>query len=213
MLFLVCFGVFYISYVEWAEEVSQEQVWIEEAEHAKSLIKLPSAEPVPVEPKVTSGSGFMETLKGVGGGMKSILNLFTFRVGIFPEPVSAVCFFLFYVPLGFWIYKEICRDAPAPLNLILTSILFIGIGILVYNWGEIYIKETTIAAVMKVGEIITGVWDILVKIFGGIGAVFVNLFSFAYTIFVEGIKLVFSSLWKGFISWLKGIPVIGRFIR
>lgn len=78
------------------------------------------------------------TLDALGKNLAAVFNLLSFQVGkdVMPDPLPSMLSLLVLGPLAFFIYTDFVRDAPSPINLILTIFLFAFMG-LTFSWGYI----------------------------------------------------------------------------
>ena len=87
-------------------------------------------------------------LDKLGKNLAAIFNLLSFQVGkdVMPDPLPSMLSLLVLGPLAFFIYTDFVRDAPSPINLVLTIFLFAFIG-LTFSWG--YIGATMMEGISK----------------------------------------------------------------
>ena len=156
MIFMIMFGSFYYFYADWVSIGGGEDAL--EAQEAMEDIK-----------KIVPQNTDSTANPGIGEGLKTIYDMLTFRVKLIPRVVGIAMFMLFTIPLFFFIYVEFCRDAPAPLNLILTAGILVVVGVLAAGWaGEWAVGEIeTFTAQVSAGW--EGIKASVIDTFSGVG--------------------------------------------
>ena len=153
---MIMFGSFYYFYADWVASGGGEDAI--EAQEAMEDIK--GIMPQDVDSTANPG---------IGEGLKTIYDMLTFRVKLIPRVVGIAMFMLFTIPLFFFIYVEFCRDAPAPLNLILTAGILVVVGVLAAGWAG----EWALSEISRLTAQISAGWEAVklsvIDTFAGIG--------------------------------------------
>jgi hypothetical protein len=152
----------------------------------------------------TESKGMLDTL---GKNLAAVFNLLSFQVGkdVMPDPLPSLLSLMVLTPLAFFLYTDFVRDAPAPINLILTIFLFAFFG-LTFSWGYVgaSIMKAISTGINAIGVAISTLAGVVGSVADAIAKGF-GVVKEAATAVAERVSGWWESITTGVSAWWSGL--------